>query len=69
MICATPNWNYCCFFHKKCDNSHNNCREGFAVNNLRKYLKRFADAMGDVFVYILAGLVLMALGSLLSLIG
>ena len=39
------------------------------MNKFKDYLKRFSNAMGDVFVYILLGLVLMALGSLLSLLG
>ena len=39
------------------------------MDQFKKYLKRFSSAMGDVFVYILLGLVLMALGSLLSLLG
>ena len=39
------------------------------MNKFKDYLKRFSNSMGDVFVYILLGLVLMALGSLLSLLG
>ena len=37
------------------------------MKNLRETLKHFSDAMGGVFVCILVGLVLMALGRLFSL--
>ena len=40
------------------------------MKNFKEYLKRFSDAIGDVFINVLLGLLLMALGyGLLSLFG
>ena len=58
------------FSGKIWDNRFRKHKEGYAMKKIRDILRRFSDAMGDVFTNVLLGLLLMALGyGLLSLFG
>lgn len=53
-----------------CDNIPINHLEGCTLKEFKDYLQKFGKSISDVFVSILLGLVLMALGyGLLSLFG